>query len=168
MGLFWRENGLGPLNPTKKLAHWVDLLIQPLSRTHVFEIFRGEPPLICLNVNIFCKSPNNQSNWQIILIKSNEQELSNCELQLKLEHSVFLKKPMNEIIKSKKWEIWPTTQEQLKNKSLQIVLKCFDLLDFNNFTMYYSMTSYMKPVWTSCINAIYNGQLVINYCEVST
>ena len=39
-------NGLGPSNPTKKLAHWVDLLDQPLSRNHDFEIFRGEPPLI--------------------------------------------------------------------------------------------------------------------------
>ena len=30
---------------TKKLAHWVDLLSQPLSRNHVFEIVRPEPPL---------------------------------------------------------------------------------------------------------------------------
>ena len=37
-------HGLGPTNPTKKLAHRVDLLGQPLSRNHVFEIFRGEPP----------------------------------------------------------------------------------------------------------------------------
>ena len=36
-------NGLGPPNPTKKLAHWVDLLGQPLSRNHVFEIFSLEP-----------------------------------------------------------------------------------------------------------------------------
>ena len=33
------HNGLGPPNPTKKLARWVDLLDQPLSRNHVFKIF---------------------------------------------------------------------------------------------------------------------------------
>ena len=37
-------NGLGPPNPTKKLVHLADLLGQPLSRNHVFEIFKGEPP----------------------------------------------------------------------------------------------------------------------------
>ena len=37
-------DGLGPPNPTKKLAHWVDLLGQSLSRNHVFEILRVEPP----------------------------------------------------------------------------------------------------------------------------
>ena len=37
-------NGLGPPNPTEKLAHWVDLLGQPLSRNHSFEILRPEPP----------------------------------------------------------------------------------------------------------------------------
>ena len=31
---FWRENG--PQVPTKKLAHWVDLFGQPLSRKLVF------------------------------------------------------------------------------------------------------------------------------------
>ena len=35
-------NGLGPPNPTKKLAHWMDLLGQPLSRNHIFKILRGE------------------------------------------------------------------------------------------------------------------------------
>ena len=39
------SNGLGPSNPTKNLAHWVNFLGQPLSRNHVFKIFRGEPPL---------------------------------------------------------------------------------------------------------------------------
>ena len=39
-------NGLGSPNPAKKLAHWVDLLNdQPLSRNHVLEILKGEPPL---------------------------------------------------------------------------------------------------------------------------
>ena len=38
------ENGLGLQIPTKKLAHWVELLGQPLSRNHVIEILRGEPP----------------------------------------------------------------------------------------------------------------------------
>ena len=38
-------NGLGSSNPTKKLAHWVNLLGQPLSRNPVFEIIKGEPPL---------------------------------------------------------------------------------------------------------------------------
>ena len=37
--------GLGPQNQAKKLAQWVDLLGQPLSRKHVFEIFGPEPPL---------------------------------------------------------------------------------------------------------------------------
>ena len=34
----------GPSDPTKKLANLVDLLGQPLSRNHVFAIFRPEPP----------------------------------------------------------------------------------------------------------------------------
>ena len=38
-------NVLGPRNPTKKLAHWVELLGQPLSRNEVLEISMGEPPL---------------------------------------------------------------------------------------------------------------------------
>ena len=29
--------GLGPQDPTKKLAHWVELLGQPLSQKNVFE-----------------------------------------------------------------------------------------------------------------------------------
>ena len=33
--------GLGPPNPTKKFVHQVDLLGHPLSRNHVFEIFRA-------------------------------------------------------------------------------------------------------------------------------
>ena len=37
--------GLKGQSPTKKLAHWVDLLCQPLSRSLVFEIFRHETPL---------------------------------------------------------------------------------------------------------------------------
>ena len=36
-------NGPGPPNPTKRLAHWVHLLGELLSRNHVFEHFRGEP-----------------------------------------------------------------------------------------------------------------------------
>ena len=39
------SDGLGPPNPTKKLANWVELLGQPLFRNHVFEIFRGKPLL---------------------------------------------------------------------------------------------------------------------------
>ena len=34
-----------PGDPIKKLAQWVDLLGQPLSRKHVLEIFGPEPPL---------------------------------------------------------------------------------------------------------------------------
>ena len=45
-------NGLWPPNPTKKLAHWADLLGQPLSRKHVFEIFKGEPPHLTSEVYI--------------------------------------------------------------------------------------------------------------------
>ena len=57
-------NGLGPSNPTKKLAHWMDLLGQPLFRNHVFEIFRGEPPhplklSLLFHGNIFLKEPKN-------------------------------------------------------------------------------------------------------------
>ena len=37
-------NSRGPQDPTEKLAHWVDLLGQPLSRNNVFDIFRGESP----------------------------------------------------------------------------------------------------------------------------
>ena len=36
--------GLGSQNPTKKLTHWVDLLRQPLTRNHVSEVWRPEPP----------------------------------------------------------------------------------------------------------------------------
>ena len=39
------HKGLGSQNPTKKLIHWVDLLGQPLTRIHVSEIWRLEPPL---------------------------------------------------------------------------------------------------------------------------
>ena len=35
--------GLGPQDPTKKLAHWVNLLGQPLTRKLVFENFGPEP-----------------------------------------------------------------------------------------------------------------------------
>ena len=35
---------LGPPNPTKKFAHWMDLLDQPLYQNHAFEIFRVNPP----------------------------------------------------------------------------------------------------------------------------
>ena len=34
--------GFWATNPTKKLAHWVYLLGQPLSRNRVFQNFRGE------------------------------------------------------------------------------------------------------------------------------
>ena len=37
--------GLGPQDPTKKLAHWADLLGQALTRKLVFENFGPEPPL---------------------------------------------------------------------------------------------------------------------------
>ena len=41
--------GLGLQVPTKKLAHWVDLLGQPLSRKLVFKKIRSEPLLTSLN-----------------------------------------------------------------------------------------------------------------------
>ena len=50
---FWAEIGAATTaapygfwatNPTKKLAHWVYLLGQPLSRNRVFQNFSGEPP----------------------------------------------------------------------------------------------------------------------------
>ena len=38
--------GLGPQDPTKKLAQWMDLKLgQPLSRKHAFKIFDLDPPL---------------------------------------------------------------------------------------------------------------------------
>ena len=42
-------NGLGPRASTKKLAHQVDLLSQPLSRKLVLKKFGSEPPLPALN-----------------------------------------------------------------------------------------------------------------------
>ena len=42
-------NDLGPPNPTKKLAHCLDLLGQPLSRNDDFELYRCEPPPIYEN-----------------------------------------------------------------------------------------------------------------------
>ena len=36
--------GFWATNPTKKLAHWVYLLGQPLSRNRVFQNLSGEPP----------------------------------------------------------------------------------------------------------------------------
>ena len=36
--------GFWATNPTKKLAHWVYLLGQPLSQNRVFQNFSGEPP----------------------------------------------------------------------------------------------------------------------------
>ena len=49
-------NAVGLLNPTKTLAHWVDLLGQPLSLNYFFAIFRDEPPpLKCIKVqDYFC------------------------------------------------------------------------------------------------------------------
>ena len=38
------SKGLGPQNPTKTLAQWVDLLGQQLSRKQICKIFRPEPP----------------------------------------------------------------------------------------------------------------------------
>ena len=37
-------NGIWPPGLTKKLAYWMNLLGQPLSRNYVSEILRGEPP----------------------------------------------------------------------------------------------------------------------------
>ena len=36
--------GLGPQNPNKKLALWIDLLDQPFPQNHGFKKFRLEPP----------------------------------------------------------------------------------------------------------------------------
>ena len=43
--------GLGPQVPTEKLAHWVDLLDQPLSRRLVFKKFGCEPPPLLIHYN---------------------------------------------------------------------------------------------------------------------
>ena len=51
LGHIWRENGLGPPNPTKELAHLVGLLGKQLSRNHVPEILRPEPPTSLLMSN---------------------------------------------------------------------------------------------------------------------
>ena len=37
--------GLGPQDPTKKLAYWVNLLGQQLTRKLIFQNFGPEPPL---------------------------------------------------------------------------------------------------------------------------
>ena len=42
--------GLGPQDPTKKLAHRVELLGQPLSQKRVFENLGPEPPPPPLNL----------------------------------------------------------------------------------------------------------------------
>ena len=44
LGLFLGEMGVAPMPVPKKLAYWVDILDQLLSRKHV-TIFRPEPPL---------------------------------------------------------------------------------------------------------------------------
>ena len=43
------HNGLGPPNPTKKLARWEDLLGQLFSWNRVFKTFRPEPSSSSLN-----------------------------------------------------------------------------------------------------------------------
>ena len=62
---FWLENGmaamvapkdLGPQDPTKKLAHWGDLLGQQLSRKPISKHFGTEPP-----------APNVQCSTKLIL-----------------------------------------------------------------------------------------------------
>ena len=58
--------GLGPQDPTKKLAHWVDLLGQPLTRNLFSKISGLNPPLIVHYNSIwtssFKKSLKNDSN----------------------------------------------------------------------------------------------------------
>ena len=44
--------GLESLNPTKKLAHWVELLSRPLSQKNVFENLGPEPPPPLNNISI--------------------------------------------------------------------------------------------------------------------
>ena len=44
---------LGPQDPTKKLAHWVNLLSQPLTRKLVFKNFGPEPPLKTEIIKVF-------------------------------------------------------------------------------------------------------------------
>ena len=51
-GWFWQAlKGLGPQNPTKKLAHWEDLLDHFLFRNRIFKIFRP-----ALHLYISCTS----------------------------------------------------------------------------------------------------------------
>ena len=56
--------GFWATNPTKKLAHWVYLLGQPLSRNRVFQNFSGEPPLK-LSFHIELVSFKNIDIWSI-------------------------------------------------------------------------------------------------------
>lgn len=45
MGVMTTEahKGLRPLNPTKNLTYWLELLDRLLSRNHIFRIIRSEP-----------------------------------------------------------------------------------------------------------------------------
>ena len=56
--------GFWATNPTKKLAHWVYLLGQPLSRNRVFQNFSGEPPPPPLNnINLEKKKEQRKFEW---------------------------------------------------------------------------------------------------------
>ena len=62
----WAPKGLGPQDPTKKLAHWVDLLGQPISRKTIFKNF------LKLFIIIYLKSVSSMNlmiNYYIVLIQ---------------------------------------------------------------------------------------------------
>ena len=61
--------GFWATNPTKKLAHWVYLLGQPLSRNRVFQNFSGEPPPlnVCAVKNAVQLHENVVHNYIVIL-----------------------------------------------------------------------------------------------------
>ena len=44
MGATLAPKGLGPAKPDQKLAHWMDLLDQPLTQNRVFKNYRLDPP----------------------------------------------------------------------------------------------------------------------------
>ena len=57
--------GFWATNPTKKLAHWVYLLGQPLSRNRVFQNFSGEPPPPPPLTKLKMKRVVENRNWEL-------------------------------------------------------------------------------------------------------
>ena len=70
--------GFWATNPTKKLAYWVYLLGQPLSRNRVFQNFSGEPPLNKITSGIFSEIYS-VLNLKIVKFELNVQQKLNSK-----------------------------------------------------------------------------------------